>query len=229
MADNRKWVVPTVVLVVLVALVWLGWKWTDLRQGGVRASGSQPVVHVRPAASQDNVYVYFSPKGNGTDAIVDQINQAKATLHIQAYQFTSAPIAEAVVNAQKRGVKIEVVLDPSQEGEHYHVAQFLYNAGIPVYVDHKHAIAHNKIMLIDGQTIITGSFNFTKAAEQSNAENLLILVGKPDLYAAYEKNFQLHLRHADKYEGYPSRPAESPPAKSQHPSRPSSKQPAGTR
>ena len=51
----------------------------------------------------------------------------------------------------------------------------LANSGIPTYIDDKHAIAHNKIMVIDRQTIITGSFNFTKAAEEKNAENLLIL------------------------------------------------------
>ncbi len=228
MADNRKWAAPAAVLIVLVLLVGLAWRWENLRQGTARAPASQPVVRVRPAAAQDNVYVYFSPRANATEAVVDQLNQAKSTLHIQAYQFTSAPIAEAVVGAHKRGVKIEVVLDPSQESERYHVAQFLFNAGIPVYIDHKHAIAHNKIMLIDGQAIITGSFNFTKAAEQSNAENLLVLIGKPDLYAAYEKNFQAHLRHADRYEGRPTRPAEASPGRSQRPSR-SSRQPAGAR
>ena len=197
MADNRKWAAPAVVLVVLIVLVALIWRW-ESRRGGTRASASQPTVHVRPAASQDNIYLFFSPRGSATDAVVDQINQARDTLHIQAYQFTSAPIAEAVVNARKRSVQILVVLDPSQEGERYHVAQFLHNAAIPVYIDRKHAIAHNKIMLIDGRAIITGSFNFTKAAEQSNAENLLVLLDKADLYAACEKNFQTHLRHSDK-------------------------------
>ena len=228
MADNRKWVAPAVVLIVLVVLVGLIWRW-ETRRGGAGTPASQPAVRARPAASQDNIYLFFSPRGNATDAVVDQINQAKSTLHIQAYQFTSAPIAEAVVNAQKRGVQILVVLDPSQEGERYHVAQFLYNAAIPVHIDRKHAIAHNKIMLIDGRTIITGSFNFTKAAEQSNAENLLILLDKPDLYAAYEKNFQTHLRHSDKYEGRRTQtPAEQSPTRSQKSSR-SSKQPAPAR
>lgn len=78
---------------------------------------------------------------------------------------------------------------------------FLFNAGIPVFIDSRHAIAHNKIILIDGETILTGSFNFSNAAEQSNAENLLILEKKPALYAAYADNFQQHLGHSDRYEG----------------------------
>jgi phosphatidylserine/phosphatidylglycerophosphate/cardiolipin synthase-like enzyme len=55
-------------------------------------------------------------------------------------------------------------------------------------------------MLIDEATIITGSFNFTKAAEESNAENLLIVEGKPKLVAAYQKNFKEHREHSHKYE-----------------------------
>jgi phosphatidylserine/phosphatidylglycerophosphate/cardiolipin synthase-like enzyme len=228
MADNRKWAVPAVVLIVLIFLVVLVYRLETRRGSGLQASASQPAVHVAAAASQDGVYVFFSPGGRPTDAIVDQINQARSVLHIQAYHFTSAPIAQAVVNAQKRGVQILVVLDPTQEGERYHIAQFLYNASIPVYIDHKHTIAHNKIMLIDGRTIITGSFNFTKAAEEKNAENLLILLDKADLYAAYEKNFQTHLRHADKYQGLAQTPAEQTPSRTPRSNRPN-RQPAPAR
>ena len=52
---------------------------------------------------------------------------------------------------------------------------FLTHADIPVLIDAKHAIAHNKVMIIDGKTVITGSFNFTKAAEEQNAESLVII------------------------------------------------------
>ena len=71
---------------------------------------------------------------------------------------------------------------------------------MPVYIDDQHAIAHNKVMIIDGGTVITGSFNFSKAAEQSNAENLLILRGNPPLAALYAQNFRFHLGHATPYQ-----------------------------
>lgn len=228
MASNRKWTATAVALILLTIPFALIWHW-QTRQQSEQAPATQPAVQVRPAASQDNIYLFFSPRGNATEAVVEQIDQASSTLHIQAYQFTSAPIAQAVVNARKRGVQIIVVLDPSQESERYQVAQFFHNAAIPVYIDRKHAIAHNKIMLIDGRIIITGSFNFTQAGEQSNAENMLILVDKPDLYAAYEKNFQTHLRHSDKYEGRPApKSAEPTPNRTRRPSR-SSRQSAPAR
>jgi phosphatidylserine/phosphatidylglycerophosphate/cardiolipin synthase-like enzyme len=119
--------------------------------------------------------VYFSPNGGGTEAIVKEIDGAKTEVLVQAYSFTSVPIAKALLNAHKRGVKIEAILDKSQRKEKYTSATFLANSGIPTYIDDKHAIAHNKIMIVDRTTVITGSFNFTKAAEEKNAENLLII------------------------------------------------------
>jgi phosphatidylserine/phosphatidylglycerophosphate/cardiolipin synthase-like enzyme len=122
---------------------------------------------------------------------------------MQAYSFTSTPIAKALVEAHKRGVKVTAILDKSRRTKNYSGADFLLQAGIPTYIDAQHAIAHNKIMLIDGGTIITGSFNFTKKAEKSNAENLLVIKGNPKLYAEYEANFQKHLKHSERYEGKP--------------------------
>lgn len=226
MASNRKLVFSALTLVVLIVLVGLIWRRESGREAAP-ATATQPAVRVVSVASQDGIYLFLSPRGNTTDAIVEQIDQAKSSLHIQAYQFTSAPIAQAVVNAHKRGVQILVVLDPSQQSERYQVAQFLHNAGIPVYIDHKHAIAHNKIILIDGRTILTGSFNFTKAAEQSNAENMLVLVDKPEIYGGYEKNFQSHLKHSEKYQGRTTQP-EQGSGKSQRPNR-TSRQPAPAR
>ena len=67
-------------------------------------------------------------------------------------------------------------------------------------IDSAHAIAHNKVMIIDGETLITGSFNFTRAAEESNAENLLVIHDKP-LAVKYLRNWQDHARHSEDYTG----------------------------
>jgi phosphatidylserine/phosphatidylglycerophosphate/cardiolipin synthase-like enzyme len=119
--------------------------------------------------------VYFSPNGGTTQAIIKEISDAKSEILVQTYSFTSSPIAKALVDANKRGVKVEAILDKSQRKESYTEATFLTNMKIPTYIDSKHAIAHNKVMVIDKTTVVTGSFNFTKAAEEKNAENLLII------------------------------------------------------
>jgi phosphatidylserine/phosphatidylglycerophosphate/cardiolipin synthase-like enzyme len=106
------------------------------------------------------------------------------------------PIAKALVEAHKRGVKVLAVLDKSHETEKYSAATFLVHAGIQTLIDDQHAIAHNKVMVMDSATILTGSFNFTKAAEEKNAENLLVITDAPELVRAYEQNIQAHAAHA---------------------------------
>jgi len=152
------------------------------------------------AFQADITKVCFSPRGGCTEAIVDQINAAKSEILVQAYSFTSAPIAKALTDAFKRGVKVQAILDKSQKSEKYTSATFISNAGIPTYIDDKHAIAHNKIMIIDKETVITGSFNFTKAAEEKNAENLLVIKSK-ELAKEYMDNWYKHKEHSEKYEG----------------------------
>jgi len=144
--------------------------------------------------------VYFSPKGGAADAIVAELGKATNSILVQAYSFTSAPIAKALVDAHKRGVKITVILDKSQKTAKYSSADFIAHAGITTLIDAKHAIAHNKVMVIDGLVLITGSFNFTKAAEEQNAENLLIVRNK-ELAAAYIENWKLHETHSEVYQG----------------------------
>jgi phosphatidylserine/phosphatidylglycerophosphate/cardiolipin synthase-like enzyme len=146
-----------------------------------------------------NTQIYFSPNGGCTGAIIKEIDQSKTEIFVQAYSFTSAPIAKALLNAHKRGVKVQAILDKSQKTVKYSSATFLYNTGVPTFIDARHAIAHNKIMIIDRETVITGSFNFTKAAEDKNAENLLVIKNK-EIAKAYLENWSRHKEHADKYE-----------------------------
>jgi len=164
-----------------------------------------------PTASygSGDIACYFSPRGGCTDAVVNEIRQARQQIFVQAYSFTSVPIATALVEAHSRGVAVYIILDKSQKTEKYSGADYVANAGIPTMIDAAHAIAHNKIMLIDGLTIITGSFNFTTNAEQNNAENLLIIRNRPDLYQAYADNFRHHYEHSQQYQsrGVSSQPS----------------------
>lgn len=144
------------------------------------------------------VDIYFSPNGGCENAIIQNIMAAQSQILVQAYYLTSAPIGRALREAHKRGVHVEAILDKSQIGKHYSSATFLDNAGIPTYIDHMHAIAHNKIIIIDRMTVITGSYNFTKAAQERNAENILIIRSQ-GLAKPYLENWQAHKAHALAY------------------------------
>lgn len=151
---------------------------------------------VAVAGSGDNIEVFFSPGGGCTAAVVKEIGNARREVLAQAYSFTSAPITKALLEAHKRGVHVSILLDKSQRSERYSSLTFFNNAGMNVKIDDAHAIAHNKVMIIDGETIITGSFNFTKAAEEKNAENLLVIRNNKKLVKAYTDNFDSHSKHS---------------------------------
>jgi phosphatidylserine/phosphatidylglycerophosphate/cardiolipin synthase-like enzyme len=156
-------------------------------------------LEAAPSIPNPVVSAYFSPNGGCTEAIVAVLNSAKTSILVQAYSFTSAPIAKALEDAHKRHVNVQVILDKSQRSERYSSATFIANEGIPTYIDAAHKIAHNKVIVVDGKTVITGSFNFTKSAEEGNAENLLIISNSPDLAQIYTTNWKEHLGHSEQY------------------------------
>ena len=164
------------------------------------AGGGPVAVAPAPAASEDGVAVYFSPHGGGTAAIVHAIDHAQKTVHVQAAQFTSPPIAQALIAAHGRGVDVRVLLDRDKNKDAKDSqAPRLIDAGIPTFADNRHETAHNKVILVDQRLVVTGSFNFTPDAESKNAENLLLIDGKPKIAAAYEANFREHLAHSKAY------------------------------
>lgn len=148
---------------------------------------------------QTHIRVYFTPGDSAESAIVDQLLNAKESILVQAYSFTNPAIATALADARNRGVNVVMLLDKSHRTQKYSAADFTVNAGIATLIDDRHAIAHNKIMIIDGRVVITGSYNFTRAAEKSNAENLVI-IESGSIAEKYHNNWQKHRRHSQPYQ-----------------------------
>lgn len=163
---------------------------------GVYGVWLRPGVAMESSRPKRTLDVLFSPYGGCTDRIVEEIGNAEKRVLVQAFYFTSKPIAEAIVEAKKRGVRCMVIADKSQEKMTYGRLPVLRRGGVSVLIDDKHATANNKIILIDDTTILTGSLNFTRAAEEKNAENLLVIKGYRNLFAKYEANFERHKSHA---------------------------------
>jgi phosphatidylserine/phosphatidylglycerophosphate/cardiolipin synthase-like enzyme len=140
-----------------------------------------------------DIRVYFSPHGGCTEAVVRAVQEARRQILVEAYSFTSEPIAAALIDASRRGVDVEVILDKSQEKARGTEADLIAEAGIPTFIDSAYRIAHDKVMILDGNRVITGSFNFTRSAEEENAENLLIISRDPALAGEYETSWRRHL------------------------------------
>ena len=160
----------------------------SLRETLVGAATEAPPVSGAFAAGA-NYSVCFTPGQNCEGMLVAEINQSRSSILVQAYSFTSPAIAQALVAAKGRGVDVRAILDKSQKTERYSGATFLKNAGIPVVIDEKPAIAHNKVMVFDQTSIGTGSFNFTTSAQQRNAENYMIIRGDSNLVKSYTDNW----------------------------------------
>lgn len=130
------------------------------------------------------VDVCFTPGQDCTQSIINEIGRAKKQILVQAYSFSSKPIAMALVSDKNRGIDVKIILDKSQVKARYSLIPYLLKNHIPVFIDYRPAIAHNKIIIIDSIEVITGSFNFTEAAQHKNAENVLILTnGFKDVYS----------------------------------------------
>lgn len=151
-------------------------------------------------ATATQLEVCFAPPIPGgcdpTETIIRIIAGAHRQILVQAYEFTSAPIAKAIVDAHMRGLDVRVILDKSNLHEGYSSVRFLTHEDVPVMIDAVHNIAHNKVMIVDGETVITGSFNFTKAAEERNAENLVVIHDRA-IATTYIKNWDDHAGHSD--------------------------------
>jgi phosphatidylserine/phosphatidylglycerophosphate/cardiolipin synthase-like enzyme len=176
---KKQYLVGLIIMTILISAV-----------AEARPTPPGEISHPNTIPATGTIQVAFSPQGGITDMIVQELNSAKKSIEVQAYSFTSAEIAKALVDAHQRGVNVRVILDKSQSTEKYTSATYLANAGVLVHIDRAFAIAHSKIMIVDRIDVITGSFNFTKAAENNNGENCLILRGNRQLVDLYEQNWQ---------------------------------------
>jgi phosphatidylserine/phosphatidylglycerophosphate/cardiolipin synthase-like enzyme len=152
-------------------------------------------------SARGSIQLAFTPGDDAAGLIVSTISKARRQVLVQTYSFTHKDIAQALVDAKRRGLDVQVVADRQQmETIATSRVEWLAEQGVPVWVDTEHAAAHNKVMIIDNGTpdvaLITGSFNFTHAAQYRNAENLLVLRGNPTLAEAYAANWRRHKIHS---------------------------------
>jgi len=151
--------------------------------------------------ARGTVQVAFTPGDDAAGLITATIAKARRQILVQAYSFTHQEIADALVAARNRGVEVHVIADryQSETGKTSKIG-WLIEQGVPVWIDAEHAAAHNKVMILDAgtaqATLITGSFNFTKAGQHRNAENVLIFSGNPSLTDAYAANWRRHRIHS---------------------------------
>jgi phosphatidylserine/phosphatidylglycerophosphate/cardiolipin synthase-like enzyme len=137
------------------------------------------LTHAAPARFEDRTRfeTCFSPKGHCEQKLLFLIQNAKESINIQSYSFTSKQITQALLHAHNRGVSIQMIIDRSLLDPDNYSSRIrpLLKAGIPIWVDDTVSIQHNKVMIIDQRIVETGSYNYTVSANRHNAENMLII------------------------------------------------------
>ncbi len=135
-----------------------------------------------------NAYdVYFCPEDACSSQIIRQIDKAQNYVYVAMYSFALDPIADALIRARNRGVDVKVVMEKSQVGKGSEYER-LRTAGIDVKLDKNPDYMYNKFMIIYGKIITTGSFNWSKHADEKNDENLLIVYSE-ELARKYREEF----------------------------------------
>jgi phosphatidylserine/phosphatidylglycerophosphate/cardiolipin synthase-like enzyme len=146
-------------------------------------------AHSPSAHAQQSTQAAFSPSPEAVQLIQDTISHAKKSIDVAAYSFTSYKIADALIDAHRRGVNVRVLLDKGQRKRHYRAIADMQDAGVPVRFNSHYAIMHDKYTIVDGKTVETGSFNYTASAEKRNAENVIVVSNDPALAKQYLENW----------------------------------------
>jgi phosphatidylserine/phosphatidylglycerophosphate/cardiolipin synthase-like enzyme len=133
-----------------------------------------------------NIEVGFSPKQGSLELVLKAINSSKSNICMATYSFTSKPVAMAILSAKKRGVVIHIISDNKSNRSKYSATTYLANNGVEVRLNANYAIMHNKFIVIDNQTVETGSFNYSAGAVNKNAENVLVIWNDKQLATKYK-------------------------------------------
>lgn len=142
--------------------------------------------------------VCFTPGGDCLGTIAAEIGRARSDLLIQAHALNAKVVADAVVRAKESGVSVEIILDRSSGVAQNNATYFSSLNGIPAYIDGRHHTADGTVIIIDKETVITGSFNLTKEAQDRDSQNVMIL--HSDRAASeYINNWNEHKNHSDEF------------------------------
>lgn len=137
------------------------------------------------------VDTYFSPDDGVQAILLDILNEARESIYFMAFSFTADPLGEAIRARARDGVTVAGVMDEDQVKSNIGTEFDLFNqAGLDVYRDANPGQMHHKVMIVDEEIVIFGSYNFTNSAETRNDENLLVVYSEeiaPQFIAEFQR------------------------------------------
>jgi phosphatidylserine/phosphatidylglycerophosphate/cardiolipin synthase-like enzyme len=149
-----------------------------------------------------SVEVAFSPDEGSEHLVLKVIDSAQSEIRMLSYSFTSAPVVEALIRARHRGVAVTLVADDkgNRATKSRAAMSALVNAGAEVRTISVYAIHHDKVIVVDRDTVELGSFNYSAQAAHANSENVLVNWHNPQLAAVYLAHFERNYKQAAPYQ-----------------------------
>jgi len=163
-----------------------------------RATLTLALICWTATATAQQIRLYFSPNGGTAAAVATELATAKQSVFVQTYSISEPQITAALIAAAGRGVPVRIIVDKHQQNDQYSSAPKLRAAGLRVVTDRVEALQHNKVIIIDATTVITGSMNFTASGDTKNAENTLI-IHDATIAAAFTADWHKHNDHSSVY------------------------------
>ena len=152
------------------------------------------IVLVLPLVSvaSTDIEIGFSPEGSALTLVIRTIDDAQRSVRLMGYVFTSPDVVKSLIDAKKRGVDVQVIVDEKANRNNTSQAalNLLVNAGIPTRIISAYKITHDKVIVADERTTETGSFNYTRAATRSNSENVIVIRNNPEVAKTYLSHWQ---------------------------------------
>ncbi len=157
----------------------------------VRKSSGAFVAYPKVTLSDGTqIFTYFSPQSDTIPPLLKEIRSAEKAIHFMAFSFTHDAIGGAMRDCFKSGIEVRGVFEGRQTDNPYSEYKAMKTAGLSVILDKNRGAMHHKVIVVDEDTVITGSYNFSKNAEKNNSENLLIIKGNRKIAAAYIAEFE---------------------------------------
>lgn len=171
--------------------------------GDLIASSIQGTSYASPATGE--VEIAFSPNEGAEELVLKTIRSARSQVRMLAYSLTSVSVTRALVDARKRGVDVKVVADyksnlvEDRSGAGRSALGALANAGVDIRIIRAYPIHHDKMIVVDRNSVETGSYNYSSSAAKRNSENAVVLWNNPQAAKAYLAHFERNFRQSEVY------------------------------
>ncbi|MCG9128312.1 DUF1669 domain-containing protein [Candidatus Poribacteria bacterium] len=138
------------------------------------------------------ITTYFAPENDTISPLLKEIKAAEESIHFMAFSFTHDKLGKEMREQYKTGIQVNGIFDANQKKSNKSYSEYdsMKKAGLSVRLDNEPGTMHHKVIIIDEETVITGSYNFSKNAETRNSENLLIIKNNNKIAEAYLDEFK---------------------------------------